>query len=97
MRLMYLAKLALPVLATLLTAASCPPAPIRWSRWARRWVATCASVSRIRCGPAKGAWRRRTPSKCGWREIVEGLGLDIASPDEAREILALKGANKVAF
>ncbi|PWR20945.1 3-keto-5-aminohexanoate cleavage protein [Zavarzinia compransoris] len=31
------------------------------------------------------------------RQIVEGLGLEIASPDEAREILALKGADKVAF
>ena len=31
------------------------------------------------------------------RQIVEGLGLEIATPDEAREILALKGADKVAF
>ncbi len=31
------------------------------------------------------------------RTIVEGLGLDIATPDEAREILALKGASTVAF
>jgi uncharacterized protein (DUF849 family) len=31
------------------------------------------------------------------RQIVEGLGLSIASPDEAREILALKGADRVAF
>ena len=31
------------------------------------------------------------------RAIVEGLGLDIATPDEAREILQLKGADKVAF
>jgi uncharacterized protein (DUF849 family) len=31
------------------------------------------------------------------RQIIEGLGLQIASPDEAREILALKGADKVAF
>jgi uncharacterized protein (DUF849 family) len=31
------------------------------------------------------------------RKIIEGLGLDIASPDEAREILALKGGDKVAF
>jgi uncharacterized protein (DUF849 family) len=31
------------------------------------------------------------------RQIVEGLGLEIASPDEAREILALKGGDKVAF
>lgn len=31
------------------------------------------------------------------RHILEGLGLSIASPDEAREILALKGADQVAF
>jgi uncharacterized protein (DUF849 family) len=31
------------------------------------------------------------------RQIIEGLGLDIATPDEAREILALKGADKVNF
>ena len=31
------------------------------------------------------------------RGIVEGLGLSIASPDEARDILSLKGADQVAF
>lgn len=31
------------------------------------------------------------------RDILEGLGLEIASPDEAREILQLKGAAQVAF
>jgi uncharacterized protein (DUF849 family) len=31
------------------------------------------------------------------REILEGLGLEIATPDEAREILQLKGMDKVAF
>ncbi|RCW88812.1 3-keto-5-aminohexanoate cleavage protein [Paracoccus lutimaris] len=31
------------------------------------------------------------------RQIIEGLGLEIASPDEAREILALKGADQVEF
>ena len=31
------------------------------------------------------------------RSIIEGLGLAIASPDEARDILALKGADQVAF
>ena len=29
------------------------------------------------------------------RKIIEGLGLDIASPDEAREILHLKGGDKL--
>lgn len=31
------------------------------------------------------------------RQIIEGLGLEIATPDEAREILELKGADKVNF
>ncbi len=31
------------------------------------------------------------------RQIIEGLGLEIASPDEAREILQLKGGDKVGF
>ncbi|MEZ5715191.1 MAG: 3-keto-5-aminohexanoate cleavage protein [Paracoccaceae bacterium] len=31
------------------------------------------------------------------RALVEGLGLEIASPDEARDMLALKGGDKVAF
>lgn len=31
------------------------------------------------------------------RKIIEGLGLEVASPDEACEILELKGADKVAF
>ncbi|MGE4429684.1 MAG: 3-keto-5-aminohexanoate cleavage protein [Sphingobium sp.] len=31
------------------------------------------------------------------RRIIEGLGLEIASPDEARSILSLKGADKVGF
>ena len=31
------------------------------------------------------------------RQIIEGLGLEIATPNEAREILALKGADRVGF
>jgi uncharacterized protein (DUF849 family) len=31
------------------------------------------------------------------RKIIEGLGLEIASPDEARATLALKGGDKVGF
>ncbi|MGD9830637.1 MAG: 3-keto-5-aminohexanoate cleavage protein [Hyphomicrobiaceae bacterium] len=31
------------------------------------------------------------------RGIIEGLGLDIASPDEAREMLSLKGGDRVGF
>ena len=31
------------------------------------------------------------------RQILEGLGLEIATPDEAREILSLKGGDEVGF
>jgi len=31
------------------------------------------------------------------RQIIEGLGLSVATPDEAREILALKGGDQVRF
>ncbi len=31
------------------------------------------------------------------RQIIEGLGLEIATPAEAREILQLKGADRVNF
>jgi uncharacterized protein (DUF849 family) len=31
------------------------------------------------------------------RKIIEGLGKTVATPDEAREMLALKGAGEVAF
>ena len=31
------------------------------------------------------------------RGILEGLGLEIASPDEARDILSLKGGDQVDF
>ena len=31
------------------------------------------------------------------RQIIEGLGLEVAAPDEAREILSLKGGDRVNF
>jgi len=31
------------------------------------------------------------------RKIIEGLGLEVATPDEAREMLQLKGRDRVAF
>jgi uncharacterized protein (DUF849 family) len=31
------------------------------------------------------------------RQILEGLGLEVATPDEARSMLALKGGDQVAF
>jgi uncharacterized protein (DUF849 family) len=31
------------------------------------------------------------------RQVIEGLGLEVATPGEARAILELKGGDKVAF
>jgi uncharacterized protein (DUF849 family) len=31
------------------------------------------------------------------RKIIEGLGLEVATPGEARDILSLKGGDKVGF
>ena len=31
------------------------------------------------------------------RQIIEGLGLEVAGPDEAREMLQLKGGDRVNF
>ena len=31
------------------------------------------------------------------RQVIEGLGLEIATPDEARAMLQLKGADRVNF
>jgi len=31
------------------------------------------------------------------RKIIEGVGLDVASPDDARHMLGLKGRNEVGF
>ncbi|WP_408647741.1 BKACE family enzyme [Xanthobacter dioxanivorans] len=44
-------------------------------------------------GPGKLATSNADQVKLA-RKIIEGLGLDIATPDEAREILDLKGADK---
>ena len=47
-------------------------------------------------GPASSP--SRTPSRSrNVRQILEGMGLEIANPDEAREILSLKGGDKVNF
>jgi uncharacterized protein (DUF849 family) len=31
------------------------------------------------------------------RQVIEGLGLEIATPDDVREVLAVKGAENAAF
>ena len=66
--------------------------------WRRRWAATCASAWRIRSGSGPASSPSRTPSRSptcarsskawAWRS---------PSPDEAREILSLKGGDKVNF
>jgi uncharacterized protein (DUF849 family) len=47
-------------------------------------------------GPGKLAESNAQQVKLA-RQIIEGLGLEIASPDEAREILDLKGGDRVNF
>ena len=47
-------------------------------------------------GPGKLAESNAQQVKLA-RQIIEGLGLEIASPDEARDILALKGGDKTAI
>ncbi|GGH20103.1 3-keto-5-aminohexanoate cleavage protein [Alsobacter metallidurans] len=47
-------------------------------------------------GPGKLA-RSNAEQVTSARRIIEGLGLEVATPDEAREILSLKGGDKVDF
>ena len=47
-------------------------------------------------GPGKLATSNADQVKSA-RQILEGIGLEIASPEEAREILQLKGSDKVNF
>ena len=47
-------------------------------------------------GPGKLADSNAIQVKAA-RQIIEGLGLEIASPDEARDILELKGGDRVGF
>jgi uncharacterized protein (DUF849 family) len=48
------------------------------------------------CGPGRLAQSNAEQVQAA-RQIIEGLGLSVASPDEAREILRLKGGDRVAF
>ena len=75
-------------------AAISSPSP----RWPPRWAATFASVLRdsLWSGPGKLATSNAEQVRAA-RQIIEGLGLSVASPDEAREILELKGGDRVAF
>ena len=69
----------------------------RSPRWPPRWAATSASGWRTACGRSRASWRSRMRPRRRSSQIIEGLGLEIATPDEAREILALKGGDKVGF
>jgi len=58
----------------------------------------------VRVGLEDSLWSgagRLAPSSaeqvCHARQIIEGLGRQVAKPDEAREILSLKGRNQVGF
>jgi 3,5-dioxohexanoate:acetyl-CoA acetone transferase len=73
---------------------------------AQMWVAAMAASmgGNVRVGLEDSLWigagklaetNAQQVSKA--RQILEGLGLEIANPDEAREILSLKGGDKVAF
>ena len=63
-----------------------------------RWAATCASVSRIRSGSDKARSPKSNAAQVRHvRSIIEGLGLSVASAEEAREVLELKGGDRVAF
>jgi uncharacterized protein (DUF849 family) len=68
-------------------------------------AATAASMGgNVRVGLEDSLWigaGKLAPSNAAQvtqvRKIIEGLGLDVATADEAREILSLKGGDKVAF
>jgi uncharacterized protein (DUF849 family) len=65
------------------------------SRW--RSAATCAWARGFAPGSARQARRDQRAAGAAARQIIEGLGLEVATPDEAREILHLKGGNNVNF
>lgn len=48
------------------------------------------------CGPGKLA-ESNAEQVTKMRQVLEGMSLEVATPDEAREILQLKGGDKVAF
>ena len=73
---------------------------------AQMWVASIvlAMGGNVRVGLEDSLWLGRgqlaesnAQEVTRVRKIIEGLGLEVASSDEAREILALKGGDKVNF
>ena len=46
----------------------------------------------------RGSWPNPTPTRfAASARILEALSLEVATPAEAREMLALKGGDRVAF
>ncbi len=63
--------------------------------WPPPWAATCASAWRTRCGSAKGRLADSNAQQVrGGEQVIEGSGPTVATPDEAREILSLKGGDQ---
>lgn len=78
----------------------------RWSVLAagRSQMGVAAMGGHVRVGLEDSLWAgkgRLAPSNAAQvtqvRQIIEGLGLEVATPAEAGEILALKGGDKVGF
>ena len=71
---------------------------MRSPRWLRRWAATCASGLEDSLWIGAGRLAATNAQQVTQvRQIIEGLGLEVATPDEAREILSLKGGDRVGF
>ena len=62
------------------------------------WAATCASAWKTACGSARASSPTSNAEQVAKiRRILEELGLEIATPDDARRMLQLKGASNVRF
>lgn len=67
-----------------------PARPLAWRVNASKKTATPTAA------PPPGP-QGESPVLFRARQIIEGLGLEAATPADAREILSLKGGDKVAF
>ena len=69
----------------------------RWRRWASHGRDVRVGMEdSLRIGAGRLAESNEQRVKAA-RQIIEGLGLEIASADEAREILKLKRGDRVGF
>ncbi len=69
----------------------------RWQRWRRAWAGMYASGWRTACSSPGQLAKSNAEQVEKIRGLVEGLGRTFATPDEARAMLGLKGADKTAF